>query len=157
MLLHSYRKILFLIRYRCQLSEWCFSAWCSELKKLIPFMILFLPSPPPALFRFPQNLVGDCLWTLDPPAYLAGNSPNQRMVLFEPSFSYLKWETHLFLISPTFYPLLMLFCTFLSVHAKSLQSCLTPCDPMDCSPPGSSVHGNLQAGILEWLALPRSS
>ena len=33
--------------------------------------------------------------------------------------------------------------------AKSLQSCLTLCDPMDCSPPGSSVHGILQAKILE--------
>ena len=32
---------------------------------------------------------------------------------------------------------------------KSLQSCLTLCDPMDCSPPGSSVHGILQAKILE--------
>ena len=28
------------------------------------------------------------------------------------------------------------------VHAKSLQSCLTPCNPTDCSPPGSSVHGD---------------
>ena len=36
------------------------------------------------------------------------------------------------------------------------QSCLTPCDPMDCNPPGSSVHGILQAGILEWVALPSS-
>ena len=34
------------------------------------------------------------------------------------------------------------------------QSCLTVCDPMDCSPPGSSVHGILQAGILEWVAKP---
>ena len=42
--------------------------------------------------------------------------------------------------------------------AKSLQSCLTVCDPMDCSPPGFSVHGILQARILEWVAihLPRS-
>ena len=32
--------------------------------------------------------------------------------------------------------------------AKSLQSCLTLCNPMDCSPPGSSVHGTLQARIL---------
>ena len=31
------------------------------------------------------------------------------------------------------------------LHAKSLQSCLTLCDPVDCSPPGSSVHGILQA------------
>ena len=31
------------------------------------------------------------------------------------------------------------------------QSCLTLCNPMDCSPPGSSVHGILQARILEWV------
>ena len=34
-------------------------------------------------------------------------------------------------------------------HAKSLQLCLTLCNPMDCSPPGSSVHGIIPAGILE--------
>ena len=39
---------------------------------------------------------------------------------------------------------------------KSLQSCLTLCDPMDCSLPGSSVHGTLQARILEWVAMPSS-
>ena len=33
------------------------------------------------------------------------------------------------------------------------QSCLTLCGPMDCSPPGSSVHGILQARILEWVAI----
>ena len=33
------------------------------------------------------------------------------------------------------------------------QSCLTLCDPGDCSPPGSSVHGILQARILEWVAI----
>ena len=33
------------------------------------------------------------------------------------------------------------------------QSCLTLCDPMDCSPPGSSVHGISQAKILEWVAI----
>ena len=36
------------------------------------------------------------------------------------------------------------------------QSCPTVCDPMDCSPPGSSVHGILQARILEWVAIPFS-
>ena len=30
------------------------------------------------------------------------------------------------------------------------------CDPMDCSPPGSSVHGIIQARILEWIAIPIS-
>ena len=34
------------------------------------------------------------------------------------------------------------------------QLYLTLCDPMDCSLPGSSVHGILQAGILEWVAMP---
>ena len=33
------------------------------------------------------------------------------------------------------------------------QSCLTLCDPMDCSPPGSSVHEILQARIMEWVAI----
>ena len=33
------------------------------------------------------------------------------------------------------------------------QSCLTLCNPMNCSPPGSSVHGILQARILEWVAI----
>ena len=42
------------------------------------------------------------------------------------------------------------------MHATSLQSCLTLCDPMDCSPPGSSVHGIPQARILEWVAIPSS-
>ena len=39
------------------------------------------------------------------------------------------------------------------VRAKSLRSCLTLCDPMDCSPPGSSVQGMLQARILEGVAI----
>ena len=34
------------------------------------------------------------------------------------------------------------------------QSCLTDCDTLDCSPPGSSVHGILQARTLEWVAMP---
>ena len=34
-----------------------------------------------------------------------------------------------------------------------VQPCLTPSDPMDCSPPGSSVHGILQARALEWDAI----
>ena len=41
--------------------------------------------------------------------------------------------------------------------AKSLQSCLTLCDPIDGSPPGSSVHGILQARVLEWGAIAFSN
>ena len=36
------------------------------------------------------------------------------------------------------------------------QSCQTLCNPIDCSPPGSPVHGILQARILEWVAVPSS-
>ena len=42
-------------------------------------------------------------------------------------------------------------CTRMCVHAQSRR---TLCDPMDGSPPGSSVHGILQARILEWVAMP---
>ena len=37
--------------------------------------------------------------------------------------------------------------------AKSLQSCPTLCDPIDGSPPGSSIHGIFQARVLEWVAI----
>ena len=42
------------------------------------------------------------------------------------------------------------------VHIHSLQSCLTLCNPMDYSLPGSSVHGFLKARIVEWVAMPSS-
>ena len=42
------------------------------------------------------------------------------------------------------------------VRAQSLHLCLTLCDPMGCNLPGSSVHGILQARILEWVAMPSS-
>ena len=38
-----------------------------------------------------------------------------------------------------------------------VQSCLTLCNPMDCSPPGSSVHGIFQAIVLEWIAISFSN
>ena len=41
--------------------------------------------------------------------------------------------------------------------AKSLQSCLTLCDPIDGSPPGSPVPGILQARTLEWVAISFST
>ena len=46
---------------------------------------------------------------------------------------------------------------FACMHAKSLQSCPTLWDPMDCSLPGSSFHGIFQARILGWVAMPSSS
>ena len=42
------------------------------------------------------------------------------------------------------------------IESEVAQSCLALCDPMDYSPPGSSVDGILQARILEWVAMPSS-
>ena len=50
----------------------------------------------------------------------------------------------------------ILYIYYPLVHNKSLQSCLTFCDPMDWSLPSSSVHGILQAKILDWVAIPFS-
>ena len=55
--------------------------------------------------------------------------------------------------------LIYLDCNILSDEVLCLvaQSCPTLCDPMDCNPPGSSVHGILKKRILEWVAIPSSS
>ena len=47
------------------------------------------------------------------------------------------------------------FCSACT-HAKLLESCLSLCDPMDCSLPGSFFHGILQARILGWVAMSSS-
>ena len=49
------------------------------------------------------------------------------------------------------------YANVFAAAAKSLQSCLTLCDPLDGSPPGSSVPGILQTRILEWVAISFSS
>ena len=48
---------------------------------------------------------------------------------------------------------LKVYVLFLYSSSEVTQSCLTFCDPVNCSPPGSSVHGILQARILEWVAI----
>ena len=48
-------------------------------------------------------------------------------------------------------------CSAAAAAAKSLQSCLTLCDPIDSSLPGSPVPGFLQARILEWVAISFSN
>ena len=52
---------------------------------------------------------------------------------------------------------LFLIPYFFVAAAKSLQSCLTLCDPIDGSPPGSPVPGILQARTLKWVAISFSS
>ena len=47
----------------------------------------------------------------------------------------------------------LLQCMKMKSESKVAQSCLTLHDPMDCSPPGSSLHGIFQARVLEWGAI----
>ena len=51
----------------------------------------------------------------------------------------------------------VLYNPYMLCYAKLLQLCPTLCNPMDYSPPRSSVHGILQARILEWVAIPSSN
>ena len=69
------------------------------------------------------------------------------------------------LYSSPFIPLMSQFISFYIVYLLTnysamlclvTQSCLTHCDPTGYSPPGSSIHGILQARILEWVAMPSS-
>ena len=51
----------------------------------------------------------------------------------------------------------LLQCMKVNSESEVAQSCTTVCDPMDCSLPGSSVHGIFQARVLEWGAIPFSN
>ena len=62
----------------------------------------------------------------------------------------------IFFLPSLFGEFLVILTINVCVHAKSLQLWVTLCNSMDCSPPGSSAHGILQARILEWLAEPSS-
>ena len=63
------------------------------------------------------------------------------------------------LVKAMAFPVVMYGCESWTVKkaaataAKSLQSCPTPSDPMDCSFSGSSIHGIFQARVLEWVAI----
>ena len=52
---------------------------------------------------------------------------------------------------------MLIYTAAAAAAAKSLQSCLTLCDPIDGNPLGSSVPGVLQARILEWVAISLSN
>ena len=82
--------------------------------------------------KLPENFLkrSNC-----PPLYLFFSPPLTRIWMWWPSSNIGSWNV---------------------LCVKSLQSCPTLCSPMDCGPPGSSVHGILQARILEWTAMPSS-
>ena len=67
--------------------------------------------------------------------------------------------TEVLLVKAMVFPVVMYGCESWTVKkavaaAKSLQSCLTLCDPIDSSPLGSPIPGILQTRTLEWVAIP---
>ena len=75
------------------------------------------------------------------------------------TFSLADWKSTYVIFSWHFLALfwfLVLANTFAKVKVLVTQLCPTFCDPVDCSPPGSSPHEILQARILEWVAIPFS-
>ena len=95
--------------------------------------------------------------TLFLPSHLPSEKPSMCVLTIQtnPSrlLSYILLIIYLYLV---LIKVIIYWIFVICVHAQSLQLCLTLCDPMDCSPPGSSVHGILQARILEWVAMPSS-
>ena len=63
---------------------------------------------------------------------------------------------HIYIYIYVFVCVCIYVCVYMKVKLLVAQSCPTLCNPLDCSPPSSSVHGILQARILEWVAIPFS-
>ena len=124
-----------------QSGQVCATTWGSS------YIILLPPTFASLLLSFPRDQIHNTVWSsslLPSPLFFPGGTPNKSLTHPSPCGSQkigYDWATE--------------------VHAPQLKPigaelCLTLCDPMDCSPPGSSVHGILQSGILEWVVTPSS-
>ena len=101
-----------------------------------------------------QRYVGDgmnktCYWICN--SFVIKNFPSLWIINIKRQL----YRSLLYFYVICFWKIYVYVCAMLCC-AKLLQLCLTLCDTMDCSPPGSSVHGIFLAGILEWVAIPFS-
>ena len=80
------------------------------------------------------------------------------MILLQFFFSYTfsLSQTHTYMFMYVYMYIIHTHAFIIIIFLKVVQSYLTRCDPMDSSPPGSSVRGILQARILEWVTIPFS-
>ena len=83
-------------------------------------------------------------------------SYSPKGIIFRVS-KYIKWKVFSGHIQQSFNFIKIYIFSATAAAAKSLQSCLTLCDPIDGSPPGSPVSGILQARTLEWVAISFSN
>ena len=82
------------------------------------------------------------------------NGSDHYLPLFH-HHSFLWYIASILVFTPKILLLLICLCIQAPVYMCT-QLCPTLCDPMDCSPPGSSVHGIFHASILEWTAISYS-
>ena len=130
--------------YALGTHSWCPPS-CVQLPSRVTLLRLFLPRPWPCWQRWQHEVSslsqGLCLLVPSLLLALPRQSSSPHTSDFNKSLLFgLEKSEHM----------------YACVHAQSLQSNLTLCEPMDCGPPGSSVHGILQARILEWVAMPSS-
>ena len=85
-------------------------------------------------------------------SYLIRSSSHKSTPSFRKGFTF-SWKSDKILGSS----LTLTVNVLTAAAAKSLQSCLTLCDPIDCSPPGFPIPGILQARTLEWVAVSFSN
>ena len=106
---------------------------------LVTYLCLAVPWPPQAKdsSHIPQSWPYSCSFYLIPHIR---TGPLATYLLQLETHTSLPFSSHVWLVT----------CCLVS------KLCPTLCNPSDCSPPGSSVHGILQARILEWVAVPFS-
>ena len=126
----------------CPLSRWCHPTISSSA---VPFSSHAQSFP--ASGSFQNESVLHIKWPKDWSFSfnISPSSEHPRLISFS-----IYW-LNLLAVQGTLKLLQLLFT--LLCCTKSPQSCLTLCIPMDSSPPGSSVHGILQARVLEWVAI----
>ena len=86
---------------------------------------------------------------------------NMVMFFFFPNpdggcFPLSSWTMHFYFVCHSVWIIYLTMWVCVCCVCSVTRSCLTVCDPMDCSPLGSSVHGIFQARILEWVAISSS-
>ena len=110
------------------------------------WMLSFKPTFPLSSFTFIQRLFSSSSLS----TIRVVSSAYLRLLIFLPAILIPACASS----SPAF---LMMYSAAAAATGKSLQSCLTLCDPIDGSPPGSTVPGILQARTLEWVAISFSN
>ena len=140
----------------CEYARWCFAYnYISSFRSIKCYEDLFNNFTE---FHFSVTLLASPFWKSLIKNHISTPVFSIKLLLTLPStqltcimhYIYLRiwhWEIHVLLHGTC------KLLSFLSVYVLVIQSCPTLCNPMDCSPTGSSDHGIFQARILEWVAI----